>query len=314
MAILSESTVADRMMVGTRLFKAPRGLVWRAWTEPELLAQWWGPQGFANTFQTYDLRPGGEWLFVMRGPDGQDYKNRSNFTEIAAPERLKFDHASGPHFAVAATFAEEVGGTQVRFAGLFDSVEEWERVKGYAIEGNRQTLDRLEELVALQVQSAFAFERTLNAPRDRVWKAWTKAERLKQWWGPKGFGMRVASLDLRPEGLFHYAMTTPEGQEFWGKFVYRDIVAPQRLVLVVSFSDAEVGVTRHPLSAAWPLEVLNEITLVEHEGRTTLTLRGVPIHATEEECRTFEGGFESMRQGFNGTLDQLDDHLRNHPN
>ncbi len=150
-----------------------------------------------------------------------------------------------------------------------------------------------------------------GVPRALVWKAWTEAERLKRWWGPKGFTMGVAKLELRPGGIFHYSMRPPDGRELWGRFVYREISAPGRLVFIVSFSDATGGVVRHWLSPTWPLEVLNTLTLAEEGGRTTLTLRGVPINATEQERKTFEDGSGSMQQGFKGTLDQLDGYLKN---
>jgi uncharacterized protein YndB with AHSA1/START domain len=104
-------------------------------------------------------------------------------------------------------------------------------------------------------------------------------------------------------------MRSPDGKDLWGKFTYREIVAPERLVFVVSFSDEKGGVTRHWLSPTWPLEVLNTVTFVEQGGKTTVRLSGSPINATTEERKTFEGGFQSMQQGFKGTLDQLDEYL-----
>jgi uncharacterized protein YndB with AHSA1/START domain len=155
----------------------------------------------------------------------------------------------------------------------------------------------------------FVVSRVFDAPRELVWKAHSEAGRLTQWWGPKGFTMKVAKLDFRPGGIFHYGMQSPGGQEMWGRFTYREIVRPERIVFVVSFSDASGGVTRHPGSATWPLEVLNTLTLAEDGGRTTLTIRGGPIDASAEECRTFEGAFAGMQQGFKGTLDQLAEYL-----
>jgi uncharacterized protein YndB with AHSA1/START domain len=95
----------------------------------------------------------------------------------------------------------------------------------------------------------------------------------------------------------------------WGKFVYRQIDPPKKLVFVVSFSDPQGGTTRHPMSATWPLEVLNTTTLDEENGKTKMTLHGIPINATAEERKTFKEGHGSMQQGFKGTLDQLDTYL-----
>ena len=78
-----------------------------------------------------------------------------------------------------------------------------------------------------------------DAPRDLVWKAHSELEGLKHWWGPKGFTWVTGTLDFRPGGMFHYGMRSPNGQEMWGRFVYREIVKPERIVSVSSFSDRE---------------------------------------------------------------------------
>ncbi len=123
--------------------------------------------------------------------------------------------------------------------------------------------------------------------------------------------MFVGKLDLRPGGVFHYGLWTTGGVEMWGKFVYREVVAPERLTFVVSFSDKDGGLLCHPASATWPLEVLNTITLSEREGRTTLTMHGIPINATEEERATFASAKRNVQQGFKGTMDQLEAYLAN---
>lgn len=155
----------------------------------------------------------------------------------------------------------------------------------------------------------FLLTRAFDAPRARVFDAWTKAEHLQRWWGPKGFTVRTCTVDLRPGGVFHYGMRAPNGQDMWGKFTFREIAPPERLVFVVSFSDAEGGVTRHPTSATWPLEVLTTLTFEEKGGRTTLSMRGAPLGASDEERKTFEAGRESLRDGWNGTFDGLAEHL-----
>src|SRR5438552_577356 len=93
----------------------------------------------------------------------------------------------------------------------------------------------------------FVITRTIDAPRNLVWEAWTERDRLMQWFGPKRFTMSAAMLDLRPAGVFHYCLRSPDGKEMWGKFVYREIVPQERIVLVNSFSDEKGGLTRHPM-------------------------------------------------------------------
>jgi uncharacterized protein YndB with AHSA1/START domain len=147
--------------------------------------------------------------------------------------------------------------------------------------------------------------RVFDAPRELVWQAFTESDRLAQWWGPAGFVMLVSRLDLRTGGVFHYSMRSPDGRVLWGRFVYREISAPERMVFINSFADEEGNVIRNPFSPTWPLEVLNTLTLSETGGRTTVILRGGPINSTQEERETFWNAQDSLRQGFAGTFDQL---------
>jgi uncharacterized protein YndB with AHSA1/START domain len=149
----------------------------------------------------------------------------------------------------------------------------------------------------------------LDAPRELVWKAWTERDRMMRWFGPKGFTMTAADLDFRPGGVFHYCLRGPDGREMWGKFVYREIVPPERIVLVNSFSDANGGLTRHPMSPTWPREMLTTTTFAEQAGRTTVTIRWSPLNATEAERQTFDASHAGMRTGWTGTFDQLAEYL-----
>jgi uncharacterized protein YndB with AHSA1/START domain len=151
----------------------------------------------------------------------------------------------------------------------------------------------------------FVIVRTFDAPRDLVWKAFTESDRLMQWWGPKGFKMVSCTVDLRPGGVFHYGMQAPDCTPMWGRWVFREIVAPERLVIVISFSDEDGGQTRHPMAPEWPLEMLGTLTLTDQGAKTLLTHRIVAFNASETERRTFRAGFDSMTQGFGGTWDQL---------
>jgi uncharacterized protein YndB with AHSA1/START domain len=159
--------------------------------------------------------------------------------------------------------------------------------------------------VTESAKETFRISRSFDAPRELVFKAWTEADRLVQWWGPKGMTVDVHQLDLRAGGTFFYSMQTPDGKSMWGKFVYREIVAPERIVFVVSFTDEKGNPIRHPMSATWPLEVLSTLTLTEEDGKTVLKMEGVPINATEEERKTFEDGHAGMQHGWSGTMEEL---------
>ena len=146
----SETGTTDREIVLTRLLDAPRELVWKAWTEPEHLIKWWGPDGFTNTFHEIDVRAGGVWRFVMHGPDGTDYDNYVRFLEVVRPERIVYDQGTGPDnlmFRGSVTFEAEGEGTRVTLRTVFPSREARDRVieRYGAIEGGEQTLRRLAE-------------------------------------------------------------------------------------------------------------------------------------------------------------------------
>ncbi len=155
----------------------------------------------------------------------------------------------------------------------------------------------------------FVMSRVVDAPRDVVFKAWTERDQLMQWFGPKGFKMTTAKLDLRPGGTFLYCLRGADGAEMWGKFVYREIVVPERIVLVNSFSDEKGGITRHPMAPDWPLEMLSTTTFTENQGKTTISLRWSALNATDAERKTFDSSHEGMTQGWTGTFDQLDEYL-----
>ena len=147
----------QRSLITTRIFAAPRELVWTAWTAPEHLARWWGPIGFSTTTRAFDFRPGGVWRFVMHGPDGRDYQNRIVFDEIVPPERIVYRHDGGEdvepvRFSQTVLFEDVGGRTRMTWRGVFPSAAERDRViKEYgAGEGLVQTMARLADYVAAQ--------------------------------------------------------------------------------------------------------------------------------------------------------------------
>jgi uncharacterized protein YndB with AHSA1/START domain len=151
----------------------------------------------------------------------------------------------------------------------------------------------------------FLISRVYDAPRERVWQAWTEAERLKAWFAPRNFETTYNKLDLRLGGVYLYRLRMPDGGEMWGKWTFREVVKPQKLVFVMSFSDAKGGITRHPMSPNWPRQILQTITFEAQGQKTKLTVSGLPLEATEIENQTFEDGRDSMKQGWGGTLDGL---------
>ena len=145
-----KNDTSDRELIITRLLNAPRELVWDVFTTPEHIKNWWGPNGFTNTIDKMEVKPGGEWEFVMHGPDGTDYKNKSIYKEIIRPERIVFEHVSGPKFIATITFTAEGNKTYLKWHMLFESAEQFQQVvKTFkADEGLKQNIVKLEEYLA----------------------------------------------------------------------------------------------------------------------------------------------------------------------
>ena len=142
-------------IAGTRVLDAPRELVWKVWTDPKHLAQWWGPDGFRTTTSAYECKPGGIWRFVMHGPDGRDYANRIIFEVVEPPKRLVYRHGGEEdvepvQFRTTVTFEDLGGKTRLSMRGVFPSAAERDRVirKYGADKGMVQTLARLREYVS----------------------------------------------------------------------------------------------------------------------------------------------------------------------
>lgn len=145
----------DRTIQVSREFGAPRELVFDAFTAPEKIGQWWGPNGFTTTTKSMNFEVGGEWIFTMHGPDGTDYPNRIVYTDIQKPELLKYDHfdrynddGNPPHFKQTITFEEENGKTKVEMSLLFPTAEKRDEAAEFgAVEGGHQTLARLADFL-----------------------------------------------------------------------------------------------------------------------------------------------------------------------
>ena len=138
----------DNTLTHTRLFDAPRDLVWEVWTNPAHIKEWWGPDGFSLTTTSMKVEPGKIWEFVMHGM-GRDWDNRVEYTEVQKPSLLRYKHSGGEnedyHFTVTVLFEEVDGKTLLTMRSVFKSktiIEELNRQVN-AIEGGKQTLNRL---------------------------------------------------------------------------------------------------------------------------------------------------------------------------
>ena len=137
---------AGREIVSTRVFDAPQERVFKAFSDPNHLAQWWGPKGFTNTIHEFDLRPGGHWRLVMHGPDGNNYQNESVFVEVVRPERVVFKHLEPVHsFQMTLIFEQQGEKTKLIWRMIFDSPDEDTKVRDIILAANEQNFDRLGE-------------------------------------------------------------------------------------------------------------------------------------------------------------------------
>lgn len=238
------------------------------------------------------------------------------YLEVVPNERLVYDHDAGVDddpraFRVTVTFVAVGGQTEVTMRSLFANEQAVEVVKRFgAVEMGQQTMAKLGELLDADEQADLVIGRELSAPLAKVWQAWTSAEALGAWWGPKGLGLRVERFDFRPGGLFHYAMLPPGGvPPMWGRFQFRVIEPEMRLEWINSFADESGEIIRPPIAPEFPLEIYNRVLFTAVGNRTRMELRGRPIRANAAERAFFAGMHASMQGGFGGTFSQLEDWL-----
>jgi len=316
---------SKRELVSTHVFDAPRELVWKAWTNPKLIPRWWGPRKYTTVVEKMDVRPGGTWRFVQRDAEGNEFGFHGEYREVVPFERIvetfEFEGMPGHVLVESAVFEEIRGKTKVTQRSVFATVEDLAGMLASGMEeGARETIERFAELVEEPKKSdarpkkeqargraqknELVITRIFDAPPERVWKALTDPREMKQWWGPKGFTAPFISVDLRVGGVFRYCMRSPEGKDYWGTGVYREIVPGKRIVYTDSFADEKgnvVPATYYGMSADLPLEMLVTLTFEKEKGQTKVTLQHAGMPAGPD--------LEGATQGWNEMFDKLVKHL-----
>jgi uncharacterized protein YndB with AHSA1/START domain len=290
-------------MIFTRVFSAPRGLVFKAWTDPEHVAQWWGPHGFTNPVCDLDARPGGAIRIHMRGPDGTVYPMTGVYQEIVEPDRLVFtsaalDENGKPLFEVlnTVTFAEQGGKTtQTSRTHVVNRTAKAAPYLEGMEAGWTQSLERLEAHVAkATADREIVITRVFDAPRELVFNAWTDPKHVPQWWGPKGFTTTVHEMDVKPGGVWRFVMHGPDGVDYDNRIVFLEIVKPDHLVYAHA-SDKEDDLEQFQVT----------VTFTPQGGRTQLTPRML-FASTAQRDKTIEfGAIELGKQ----SLGRLEAHL-----
>ena len=299
------TSAPTRIVVLTRVFDAPRDLVFRAWTDPRQLAQWWGPHNFTNPRCEVDVRPGGALRIDMRGPDGVVYPCAGVFREVVEPERLVFttaalDAAGNAMFEVlnTVTFVEHQGKTKLTLhAEVASATPQADRFLAGMEEGWSQSLERLASLVGAGASVAAAASgdepgasartivttREFDAPRDLVFRMWIEPEHVAKWWGPNGFTTTIDRMDVRPGGVWQFVMHGPDGTDYQNRIVYEEIARPERL----AYSHVSFPVFR------------STVTFAEESGKTRVTMRMVFESATDYDAAVTKfGAIEGGRQTF----------------
>jgi len=157
-----------------------------------------------------------------------------------------------------------------------------------------------EALTTPEPGTILTIEREFDAPRERVWMAWTDPDQVKVWWAPAGFTTPVCRISLRVGGEFFVCMQTPDGRDFCNISFFREIAAPERLVATMSFADVQgnvVPATTFGMSPDFPREMLLTVTLAESGGKTRMTLAHAGIPPGAE--------MDNAREGWNQSLDNL---------
>lgn len=122
--------------------------IYGAFASADLLASWWGPQGFSNTFEVFEFTAGGRWKFTMHGPDGKNYLNESLFEELVPDSKIVIYHDCPPNFRLTVEFIAEGEGTNLTWVQVFENAETARSVKKRAGSANEQNIDRLTEVLS----------------------------------------------------------------------------------------------------------------------------------------------------------------------
>lgn len=299
----------------TRVYDTPVKAVWDAWTDPAQAVHWWGPRGFTLTTHSKDLRPGGIWHYTMHGPDGTDYPNKAFYHEVQECQKLVYDHGGyddrPPLFRVTVLFSESNGQTTMEMTMALPTAEEAEATRKFIkAAGGNATWDRLAEYLheTREARSCFVINRSFAAPIETVFRMWTDPAQLPQWLPPVGFDMEIRRADIRPGGSCFFQMSNHAGVTFHGRFDYREINEPSRIVYEQKFCDEAGHTSRHPAMPVFPETLRTTVDFAaEGDQATRVTVTAEPAGAaTAAEIQAFVEIRGSMTQGWTGSFDALE--------
>ena len=293
----------------SRIYGAPRSLVFKAWTDAKQVARWWSPRGFTNPVCEWDVRPGGLIRIDMRAPNGTIHPMKGVFHEIVEPERLVFtgtameDEHGKPQLEIlnTITFEDLNGLTKLTLHAVlvtkdFKMTPQVAAALAGMEQGWSESLYRLGDeldnsLKATTADREIVISRVFDAPRDVVWDAWTDPKQVVQWWGPRGFTTTIHEMDVRPGGTWRHTMHGPDGANYPNKSVFLEVVKPERIVF--SHGGGKEGGPGANFHSTWTFEVEGD--------QTKVTIRMV-FDSTQardlviKEFGAIEGGKQTLRR------------------
>ena len=276
----SSAALPDLMI--SRVFDAPRDLMFRLWTEPEHIRRWWGPHDFTVPHAEFDARPGGRLRIDFRGPDCVVFPNYGEVREVSPYDRLVFTteyRHGGEKLLVAqlvtVTFKDEAGKTRVTIRadvthaepeaadslagmeeGWTQQIEKLELETVFAARGDEKKL----AVAVPEGRPYILMTRMLDGPRELVWKCMTEKEHFSRWWGPRKYSNEITDFDVRVGGRWRVIQRDPKGDEFIFTGVFREITRPERLVWTFGMENMFEG-----------MEVVETYILEDFGGRTRYT-------------------------------------------
>ena len=301
-------------LVIARTFDAPRERVWKAWTDPEQAKRWWGPKGFTAPFIKIDFRVGGKYLFCMRSPEGKDYWSTGMYREIVPPEKfVATDSFADPkgkvvpasYYGMDADFPLELLWT-VTLEDLGGKTKMTLRHSGFpagpartgAEQGWGESFEKLAasltessgtEFVVDRGKRKLVMSRIFDAPRRRVFQAYTDPKLIPKWWGPRNQTTKVDVMDVRKGGKWRYVSRDTDGTEFAFRGEYKEVAPPERLVSTFEWE-------------GMPGHIIDEVATFEDLGsRTRLTVTSQFASLEDLEGMLASG----MESGARETWDRL---------
>jgi uncharacterized protein YndB with AHSA1/START domain len=310
----STTSPARQELLLTRIYGAPRSMVFKAWTDSKHVARWWSPRGFTNPVCELDVRPGGLIRIDMRAPNGTIYPMKGVFHEIVEPERLVFtgtameDEHGKPQLEIlnTITFEDFNGITKLTMhARLVTKDLQLTPQVLAALSGMEQgwseSLYRLADeldhsLKALEAEREIVITRVFDAPRELVWDAWTDPKQVVKWWGPRGFTTTIHEMDVRPGGTWIHTMHGPDGANYPNKSVFLEIIRHERIVF--SHGGGKEGGPGANFRSTWTFEDEGDQT------RVTIRMMFDSTQARDMVIKEF-GALEGGKQ----TLQRLGEYL-----